>query len=154
MVAAAPLHDPARDLYVVPVRHHSPACAAHLQRLLDAVQPGAILVEGPCDFDPLIPLLCDKQTRAPVAIVALRQLEGAGKRKRATSYLPFSEHSPEFIALTHAHDRQIAARFIDLPSHAHAMVFDRAGEVTRTLVGDETSFDSGDYVMGLARELG
>ena len=48
------LHDEARDLWVVPVRHHSPACAAHLERLITAVQPAAVLVEGPCDFDPLI----------------------------------------------------------------------------------------------------
>lgn len=154
MVAGAPLHDPARDLYVVPVRHHSPACAAHLQRLLEATEPQAILVEGPCDFDPLIPLLCDARTRAPVAIVALRQVEGATKRRRATSYFPFSEHSPEFVALTYGHGRRAATRFIDLPSHARAMVFDGAGHVTRTLVGDEAPFDSGDYVMGLARELG
>ena len=30
---AAPIHDQARDLYVVPIRHHSPACAVHLLRL-------------------------------------------------------------------------------------------------------------------------
>ncbi len=75
MLAPVPLHDAARDLYVVPVRHHSPACAAALARLLEEVQPGAILIEGPCDFDPLIPQLCDPRTRAPVAMVALRQVE-------------------------------------------------------------------------------
>ncbi len=34
------------------------------------------------------------------------------------------------------------------------MLFDGKGEVSRTLVGDEAAFDSGDYVRGLARELG
>ncbi|MBA4043934.1 MAG: hypothetical protein C0471_05885, partial [Erythrobacter sp.] len=57
------LHDANRDLWVVPVRHHSPACAAHLERLIVEVKPAAVLVEGPCDFDPLIDLLCDTRTR-------------------------------------------------------------------------------------------
>lgn len=157
MVAAAPLHDPERDLYVVPIRHHSPACAAHLKRLLDEVEPAAILIEGPCDFDPLIPLLCDARTRAPVAIVALRQIETEGegekRRKRATSYFPFCSHSPEFLALRHGAARGITTSFIDLPSHTRAMVYDDKGDVSRTLVGDEAAFDSGDYVKSLAREM-
>ncbi|MCB2065582.1 MAG: hypothetical protein KDE15_02955 [Erythrobacter sp.] len=154
MVDPAPLHDPLRDVFVVPVRHHSPACAAQLAALLDQVQPAAVLVEGPCDFDPLIPLICDARTRPPVAVVALRQLDGAARRKRATSYFPFSAHSPEYVALRHAHGRQVASQFIDLPSHARAMLFDGEGEPARTLQGDETLFDSGDYVTALARDLG
>ena len=158
MVDSAPLHDPTRDLYVVPVRHHSPACAAHLAKMLEEVCPAAVLIEGPCDFDPLIPLLCDARTRPPVAVVALRNLEVEGKggagRKRATSYFPFSAHSPEYVALRHAAAKRVATSFIDLPSHARAMLFDGEGEVSRTLQGDETLFDSGDYVTGLARELG
>ncbi|MEZ5709925.1 MAG: DUF5682 family protein [Blastomonas sp.] len=154
MVETAPLHDPARDLYVVPVRHHSPACAAQLAKLLEEVRPGAVLIEGPCDFDPLIPLICDARTKPPVAVVALRQIEGEGKRRRATSYYPLSSHSPEFIALRHAAEHGLASAFIDLPSHARAMVIDGEGEVSRTLQGDETLFDSGDYVRALAREMG
>ena len=158
MVEPAPLHDAARDLYVVPVRHHSPACAAHLAKLLEDVRPTAVLIEGPCDFDPLIPLLCDARTKPPVAVVALRTLEAEGQdgsgRKRATSYFPFAAHSPEYVALRHAAARDIATAFIDLPSHARAMLFDDDNEISRTLQGDETLFDSGEYVTQLAIELG
>ena len=81
---AAGIFDPYRALHVVPVRHHSPACAAHLERLIVEVKPAAILVEGPCDFDPLLPLLADARTVPPVAIVAMR--EGREAKRRTASY--------------------------------------------------------------------
>lgn len=153
-----PLHDPARALWVVPIRHHSPACAAQLERLIAAVKPAAILVEGPCDFDPLIDLLCDPRTRAPVAIVALREAEAdqaaPKETRRVASYFPFCAHSPELIALRAAASARLPARFIDLPSTSREMEFDETGEPARSLVGDERRFDAGAYVTALAGELG
>lgn len=148
------LHDPARALWVVPVRHHSPACAAQLDRLIAAVKPAAILVEGPCDFDPLIDHLCDPRTRAPVAIVSLREAVAGQATRRVASYFPFCAHSPELIALQAATALGLPARFIDLPSTAREMVFDDTGEPARSLLSDERPFDVGDYVTALARELG
>lgn len=151
---AAPIHDQARDLYVVPVRHHSPACAAHLLRLIDAVDPSAILVEGPCDFDPLIDLICDSRTRPPVAIVAMRDAEREREARRVASYFPFSTHSPEYVALHAAAERNIPACFIDLPTQAREMQWAEDGEPDRSLLGSERAFDIGDYVTALARNLG
>jgi hypothetical protein len=153
-VDAPILHDEARDLWVVPVRHHSPACAAHLERLIAEVQPAAVLVEGPCDFDPLIPALCDTRTRPPVAIVSLRE-GGEGQRtRRVASYFPFCAHSPEFVALAAATAGAIPARFIDLPSTARAWRAESEERPDRSLLGSEQGFTVGDYVTALARELG
>jgi hypothetical protein len=147
--------DSERQLCVVPVRHHSPACAAHLERLIDAVRPAAILVEGPCDFDPLIDLVCDSRTRAPVAIVSLREAGEGQATRRAASYFPFCAHSPELIALQAAQARGIPTRFIDLPSTAREMERDDAApREGRSLLGSERLFGVGDYVTALARELG
>jgi hypothetical protein len=152
------LYDPARELWVAPIRHHSPTCAAQLERLIAAVKPAAILVEGPCDFDPLIEQLCDPRTRAPVAIVALREAEAHQATPKATrrvaSYFPFCAHSPELIALQAAAAAKLPVRFIDLPSTAREMLFSETGEPARSLVGDERPFDAGAYVAALARELG
>lgn len=153
-VEAVPLHDPGRDLYIVPIRHHSPACAAHLERLIAAVGPAAILVEGPCDFDPLIELVCDPRTRPPVAIVAMREAEHDGALRRVASYFPFCAHSPEYVALRAAGEHGIPAYFIDLPAASREMLFDEEGEPSRSLLDDERLFDVGDYVRALARELG
>lgn len=147
------LHDPVRDLWVVPVRHHSPACAAQLERLIAAVKPAAIAVEGPCDFDPLIEVLCDPRTRAPVAIVALREAEAGHATRRVASYFPFCTHSPELIALQAATANRLPVRFVDLPSTSRELL-DEAGEPARSLLGNERPFDVGAYVTALARELG
>ncbi len=153
-VNGIPLHDPSRQLWVVPIRHHSPACAAQLERLIAAVRPAAIAVEGPCDFDPLIDLLCDPRTRAPVAVVALREVEGGDATRRMASYFPLCAHSPELIALQAAAADRLPVRFIDLPSTSREMLVDGAGEPARSLLGDEQPFDAGAYVTALATELG
>ena len=87
----AQIHDPARDLYVVPIRHHSPACAAHLTALVRAIQPATILVEGPCDFDPLIQLLSEEASVPPIAVVSIDERKTADGEavRRAVSYFPF-----------------------------------------------------------------
>lgn len=151
---APPLRDVARDLWIVPIRHHSPACAAQLERLLAAVAPVAVLIEGPLDFEPLIEQICDPRTRAPVAVVALRDVAKEGRARRVVSYFPFCSHSPELIALQTAAARGIPAHLIDLPSTDPAMVSGDAEVEARSLVGDETPFDVGDYVTALARDLG
>lgn len=148
------VHDPERQLWVVPIRHHSPACAAHLERLIEEVEPAAILVEGPCDFDPLVDLVCDPRTRAPVAIVSLREAAAGQATRRVASYFPFCAHSPELIALQAARARGIPAHFIDLPSTAREMDLDGDAREGRSLLGSERLFDVGDYVGALAREFG
>lgn len=148
------VHHAERQLWVVPIRHHSPACAAQLQRLIEEVKPAAILVEGPCDFDPLIDLVCDPRTRAPVAVVSLREAEKGQATRRVASYFPFCAHSPELIALHAARARGIPVRFIDLPSTAREMDLDGEARQGRSLLGSERPFDVGDYVTALARELG
>ncbi len=139
---------------MVPIRHHSPACAAQLERLIRAVRPAAIAVEGPCDFDALIEQLCDPCTRAPVAIVALREAEAGHATRRVASYFPVCAHSPELIALQAAAADRLPVRFMDLPSTSREMLFNGAGEPARSLLGDERPFDAGAYVTALARELG
>lgn len=148
------LHDAQADLWVVPVRHHSPACSAHLERLIAAVRPAAVLVEGPCDFDPLIPALCDARTKPPVAIVSLREAGEGQRLRRAASYFPFCAHSPEFVALSAATTNGIPARFIDLPSTAREWRSESDAPTYRSLLGSEHGFTVGDYVSALARELG
>lgn len=51
-----------------PVRHHSPACAWHLERAMDRYRPELVLVEGPENANDLISILANPETRAPVAL--------------------------------------------------------------------------------------
>jgi hypothetical protein len=143
------LYDSARDLYVVPIRHHSPACAAHLEALLDHVKPAHILIEGPCDFDRLIPLITDPATRPPVAVVSIEEVKE--QSRRVVSYFPLCAHSPEYVALLAVKAAGAQAGFIDLPMEI--LSCQDVGE-DNYLLNDELRFDSSDYVRALCEGLG
>ncbi len=157
--AIPPLFDEARGVYLVPVRHHSPACTRHLRALIEEVRPAQILVEAPRDFEPLIPTLTDPATRTPVAIVAFPKV-GARAEHSLVSYYPFCAHSPEHLALVEAAARGAVARFIDLPSTDRMMAVedeDEGGQEDREVVlslTDEHHLTSGDYVAALCRRTG
>ena len=102
----------ADNLYFAPVRHHSPACALALQALIREVRPAAVLVEGPDDFDALVPLLLDPATRPPVAILA-QSRHGAGAVRSV--FYPFCDYSPEWVALHEGHAAGARLAFIDRP---------------------------------------
>lgn len=51
-----------------PVRHHSPACAIHIERWILEHKPRAILVEGPASFTERIERLVHEQCVTPVAL--------------------------------------------------------------------------------------
>jgi Family of unknown function (DUF5682) len=144
------------NLIIVPIRHHSPACASHLLALLDEVKPQAILIEGPCNFDPLIPLVTDKATRTPVAIVSVderKQADDAPPR-RVVSYFPFCAHSPEYVALCYGRQHGIACAFIDLPANDRAMAEEADAQQPLSLLTDEHIFSSSDYVRALCQTFG
>lgn len=99
-------------IHFAPVRHHSPACAAALRALIRAVRPAAVLVEGPDEFDALIPLLLDPATRPPVAILAQSRVDNGAVR---SVFYPFCDYSPEWVALHEGRAAGAQLAFIDQP---------------------------------------
>jgi hypothetical protein len=108
-----------------PVRHHSPACSRHLQQLIDEFKPESILIEGPAQFTPLIPLLLKPQSRAPFAIytqfIDQKRMVHAPPSEgpdlgpsRFAAYYPFCDYSPELVALRAGEKCGARLRFIDL----------------------------------------
>ena len=92
-------------VHLVPVRHHSPACALALSALLDEVRPTAVLIEGPVEYAALLPSLQDSRTVPPVALLSLGEC--------TASYYPLAEFSPEWVALRWAGEHGAEAAFID-----------------------------------------
>ncbi len=140
-----------RGLYVVPVRHHSPACAWALRALIAEVKPAHVLIEAPADFAPQIPLLLAPDTKPPVALVAL--VDDAGERGRVAGYYPFCAHSPEFVAMQAGAALGAALQFIDAPAATKAMRGQLDGTEPVSLL-NEQRFNSSDYVTALARATG
>ncbi|MGB8702858.1 MAG: DUF5682 family protein, partial [Thermosynechococcaceae cyanobacterium] len=94
-----------------PVRHHSPTCARLVRELAQSMRPGAILIEGPSDFNPQIAELTLPH-ELPIAIYSFAKLD-EGTRRGA--FYPYCIYSPEWQAVQVAQELAIPAQFIDLP---------------------------------------
>ncbi|MGW3109908.1 DUF5682 family protein [Streptomyces sp. NPDC001091] len=93
------------------VRHHGPGSARAVRAALDAAAPAVVLIEGPPEADPLIPLAADPALRPPVALLA-HAVDEPGR----SAFWPLAEFSPEWVAIRWAVEQGVPARFIDLPA--------------------------------------
>ncbi|WP_331737032.1 DUF5682 family protein [Streptomyces sp. NBC_00211] len=93
------------------VRHHSPACARLVSRTIAALRPSHVLVEGPSDLnDRLGELLLGH--RLPIAVFSHYRDD----ERSTTSWTPFCDYSPEWVALSEGRAAGAQVRFIDLPA--------------------------------------
>ncbi len=97
--------------HIFGIRHLSPAGAWHLKNFLTEKNPKLVLVEGPCDFDDILPWFADAAVQPPIAVLAYTK--DAPVR---TILYPFAEYSPEYQVILWCHENKKKCRFIDLPS--------------------------------------
>src|SRR5437764_8372140 len=110
--AARRAADAGRDVLICPIRHHSPAAAGYVRGLIETRRPRLVLVEGPCDASPLIPLLLDPQSAPPLAVYAFRRRVEPVR----AAFFPFCAYSPEYVALQAGQAVGAELRFCDLPA--------------------------------------
>ena len=139
-------------VHLVPIRHHSPACALALSALLEEVRPATVLIEGPVEYADLLPSLQDPRTVPPVALLSLGE--------RTASYYPLAEFSPEWVALRWAGEHGAEAVFIDRSARLREdddprsdTRGDARGAVARTLQA-ERHLARSRSLDALARRLG
>jgi len=135
-------------VHLVPIRHHSPACALALSALLEEVRPATVLIEGPVEYAALLPALQDPATVPPVAMLSLGE--------RTASYYPLAEFSPEWVALRWAGEHGAEAVFIDRSACLRDdddPCDDARGAVARTLQAERYLARSRS-LDALARSLG
>src|SRR5262252_1011275 len=92
-------------------RHHGPGSAASLIAALDALQPQAVLIEGPPEGDALISYAAAPNMRPPVALLAYAKDDPAN-----AVFFPFAVFSPEWQAMRWSLRQQRPVRFIDWPA--------------------------------------
>ncbi|WP_051506947.1 DUF5682 family protein [Saccharibacillus sacchari] len=127
-----------------PIRHHSPACSYHLLRTLEDYQPDIVLIEGPESGSPLIPVLADPATQAPVSLYHGYEDENG----RGSCYFPMLDYSPEYVAIREASARGIPARFIDLDYRGRRETADEGGKASAQ---DEALLAGSDFMGRLCR---
>ena len=141
----------ASGVHLVPVRHHSPACALALSALLEQVRPAAVLIEGPAEYTALLPALQDPATVPPVAVLSLTD--------HAASYYPLAEFSPEWVALRWAGEHGAETAFIDRAPGPHGgslngPLDDGAGGAAARTLQAEYHLARSATLDALARRLG
>ena len=94
------------EIMLIPVRHHSPACACHIKKIFAQWKPDAVLVEGPDNANALLPVMVHSDTRAPFAIYYAyhdKAKKISEEQQHYKCYYPFLDYSPELTALREAH---------------------------------------------------
>ncbi|HBL62625.1 MAG TPA: hypothetical protein DDZ80_30855, partial [Cyanobacteria bacterium UBA8803] len=96
--------------HIFGIRHHGPGSSRSLRQALEALQPDAILVEGPPDADGMLPLLVHPEMKPPVALVVY-----VPDQPQRAIYYPFAVFSPEWQAIHYGLTHGATVRFMDLP---------------------------------------
>jgi hypothetical protein len=132
------------------IRHHGPGSARSLVAALTELRPDIVLVEGPPEADPLVPLAKSEAFVPPVALLAYPSGKAGGAVARQASFWPFAVFSPEWQAIKYAVGHGIPLRFCDLPAAyrfgARAQA-DPAG-------GEEVAWEREDPLAMLAQAAG
>lgn len=105
------------QIKLLPVRHHSPACAFHVQKVIEAWRPDAIFIEGPDNANAWIPVMIHQDTKTPFAVYYSYDDNTAvisEEKKKYKCYYPFLDYSPELVALRTAAKYDIDTIFIDM----------------------------------------
>ena len=108
-------------VHIFGIRHHGPGSARSLLRALEAMEPDAILVEGPPDAEDILPLAAHEAMKPPVALLVYVPDE-----PRKAVFYPFARYSPEWQAIRFGLERNIPVRFIDLPQQHRLAAPDEA----------------------------
>ena len=136
-----------------PVRHHSPACAFHLKKIIDEFKPETILIEGPSDANFLMEYMIDENTTAPFCIYS-SYIDKS--KEKCRSYYPFLDYSPEFVAIKKSHELKINCSFIDMPFGS--IIENSENNINKKPISiydkDNNKFNVNDYTSRLTKKAG
>ena len=121
---------------ILGIRHLSPAGACHLNDMLDAIRPTAVLVEGPADAIELVRHFSHKDIQPPIAILCYTK-----SRPIRSLLYPLAAYSPEWIALRWALKHKAEYQWIDLP----ASVFLEWHQVPRSSEEENQDEDDAEF---------
>ena len=136
-----------------PVRHHSPACAFHLKKIIEEFKPETILIEGPSDANFLMEYMIDENTIAPFCIYS-SYIDKS--KEKCRSYYPFLDYSPEFVAIKKSHELKINCSFIDMPFAS--IIENSENNKNKKPISiydkDNNKFNVNDYTSRLTKKAG
>ena len=98
-------------VHILGIRHHGVGSAKKVLQRLEELKPDLILVEGPPEITPLLKDIGREDLVPPVAIMVYNE-----KEPSQSSFYPFANYSPEWVAASYANAHHIPVRAMDLPA--------------------------------------
>ncbi len=142
--ASAGVRNQKSEIHIFGIRHHGPGSARSVRHALEALQPDALLVEGPPDAEDVLPLLAHSAMQPPVALLIYEaeppKAEGK-QRPRKSVFYPFAVFSPEWQALHFGLTRNIPVHFMDLPQ-AHQLALPEPDDRRPTTTDEQSDSQS------------
>lgn len=114
------------DTIYFPVRHHSPACAYHVEKAIEIYQPEIVLIEGLEEGNEVMDVLKSKESICPIGTYhSYKDKKGSlgEKDEIYRMYTPYMDSSPELAAIRKADSLGVEAVFIDMPLPYHLYKF-------------------------------
>ncbi|MEJ9079825.1 DUF5682 family protein [Gordonia malaquae] len=130
------------------IRHHGPGSALSVTAALEQFDPTFVLVEGPPELTPILPLLADEAMVPPVA-----GLVYAVDEPRRAGFYPLAEFSPEWVATRWALVRGVDVVWADLPA-AQSLAIRAAVDDSAEPADDSGRAHVSDPIGELARTAG
>ena len=98
-------------VHILGIRHHGVGSARHVKEELARIKPDMILVEGPPELTDVLSVVGREGLVPPVAIMVYNSDE-----PKESTFYPFAEFSPEWVAIEYANKHNIPVRAVDLPA--------------------------------------
>ena len=96
---------------ILGIRHHGVGSARQLEKRLAELQPDCILVEGAPEIAEVFSYIGQEGLVPPVAVMIYEI-----NQPRLYSFYPFTDFSPEWVAINYANRKKIPVSAIDLPA--------------------------------------
>ncbi len=99
-------------VHILGIRHHGVGSAKQVREQLENLKPDIVLIEGPPEINEMLSLIGKEGLKPPVALM----LYNIDEPKESTFY-PFADYSPEWVASKFAITNGIPVRALDLPAN-------------------------------------
>lgn len=98
-------------VHILGIRHHGVGSAKNILEQLSVIKPDILLVEGPPEISEVLNSIGKAGLVPPVAIMVYNSED-----PKESSFYPFAEYSPEWVAVQYANKNKIPVRALDLPA--------------------------------------
>ncbi len=98
-------------VHILGIRHHGVGSAINVEQQLSQIKPDIILVEGPPEITEVLCVIGNKGLKPPVSIMVYNSED-----PKESTFYPFAEYSPEWVAARYASLNKIPVMAIDLPA--------------------------------------